>query len=49
MARWPKPSVVAVKALCQELECSRLALGYFILNGEKSPPNARDGSEVARS
>ncbi len=28
---------------------ARIAPGYFTLNGDKAPPAARDGSEVARS
>ncbi len=41
--------VVVVYAQRQELKCSRLAPGYFTLNGDKAPPAARDSSEVARS
>ncbi len=41
--------IVVVKTQRQELKCSRLALGYFTLIGDKAPPAARDSSEVARS
>ncbi len=33
----------------QEPTCSRRAPGYFTLNGDKTPPAARDSSEVART
>ncbi len=49
---WPKcvwAVDVVVGAERQELKCSRLAPGYFTLNGDKAPPAARDSSEVARS
>ncbi len=41
--------IVVVKAYRQERKCSRLAPGYFTLNGDKAPPATRDRSEVARS
>ncbi len=39
----------AVKALHPELNCSRIATGYFSLIGDKAPPAARYSSEVVRA
>ncbi len=36
-----------VNALRQELNCSRVAPGYFTLIGDKVPPSPRDINEVA--
>ncbi len=41
--------VVVVEAWRYELSYSRRAPGYFTLIGDKTPPAARDISEVARA
>ncbi len=42
-------AVFVVKTYCQELTRSRRAPGYFILIDDKTPPAARDCSEIARA
>ncbi len=43
------PAYGVVQAQRHELNCSRRALGYFTLIGDRTLPTARDSSKVART